>query len=109
MRYTWQMARGGELITQARRRAGLSQAELARRAGIARPIVNAYERGRREPSVAAAGRLLAAAGWRLVLAPALRLPDPHRVARDLEAVLGLADAIPVRSRRALDFPPFPRR
>jgi transcriptional regulator with XRE-family HTH domain len=103
------MSRGSELITQARRRSGLSQAELARRAEMARPIVNAYERGRREPSVAAAERLLAAAGWRLVIAPALRFPDPQRAARDLEAVLGLADAIPVRSRRGLEFPPFPRR
>jgi len=90
------MGRGAEMITEARRRAGLSQAELARRSGTARPIVNAYERGRREPSVAAAERLLQAAGYRLVVSPALRRPDPHRAARDLEEVLGLADAIPTR-------------
>ena len=103
------MGRGAELITDARRRAQLSQAELARRSGIARPIVNAYERGRREPSVAATERLLRAAGWRLVIGPVVRVPDPNRAARDLVAVLGLADAIPTRAaRRALAFPPLPR-
>ncbi len=103
------MGRGAELIIEARRRAGVSQAELARRSGIARPIVNAYERGRREPSVAATERLLAAARCRLVVAPAVRVPDPNRAARDLVNVLGLADAIPAsRVRRKLTFPPAPR-
>jgi transcriptional regulator with XRE-family HTH domain len=96
------------MIKDARRRAGVSQAELARRSGVARPIINAYERGRREPSVAAAERLMQAAGCRLAVLPALRRPDPHRAARDLAAVLALADAIPTRAaRKALAYPPFP--
>ena len=39
------------LIRAARRRAGLTQAELARRAGTSQPVVSAYEHGRRDPSV----------------------------------------------------------
>jgi uncharacterized protein len=104
------MSRAGDLLFEARRRAGLSQAELARRAGVSRPTVNAYERGRRDPGVAALDRLLAAAGSRLVLAPAIEYPDSQRAARDLEDLLGLADAIPSGGERPpLKFPPFPRR
>jgi uncharacterized protein len=104
------MSRAGELIFEARRRAGLSQAELARRAGVSRPTVNAYERGRREPGVEALERLLAAAGSRLVIAPAIEYPDPERAARDLEDLLSLADAIPSRGgRQPLKFPSLVRR
>ena len=38
-----------------RSRRGLTQAELARAAGMTRSVVNAYERGRRQPSVEATG------------------------------------------------------
>lgn len=104
------MGRAGELIFEARRRVGLSQAALARRAGVSRPIVNAYERGRREPGVEALQRLLAAAGSRLMVMPAIEYPEPERAARDLEDLLGLADAIPSRGgRRPLQFPSLARR
>lgn len=56
-----------ELICLARKAAGLSQAELARRAGTSQPAVARYERGRASPSVATLERLLLAAGQRLVL------------------------------------------
>jgi predicted nucleotidyltransferase/DNA-binding XRE family transcriptional regulator len=55
------------LLLDARRQAGLSQAELARRAGISQPVVSAYERGRREPSLATARRLVEATGHELRL------------------------------------------
>jgi transcriptional regulator with XRE-family HTH domain len=104
------MGRGADLLFEARHRARISQAELARRSGIARPVINAYERGKREPSVAAMQRLLDAAGCRLVVDEAVRRPDPDRAARDLEALLGLADAIPARpERRPLEFPTLARR
>lgn len=57
---------GAEVFRQARQRAGLTQEELARRAGTSRPTVSAYESGRKSPSLATAERLLAAAGARLV-------------------------------------------
>lgn len=46
---------------------GLTQVELARRSGIARPNIAAYEAGRREPLISTAGTLLSAAGSELVI------------------------------------------
>lgn len=53
-----------QLIAAARRRAGLTQAELAALAGTSQPAISAYEAGRRSPSVATLQRLLAACGAR---------------------------------------------
>ncbi|CAN5365556.1 hypothetical protein BH20ACT9_BH20ACT9_04390 [soil metagenome] len=57
----------GHLIAAARRQAGLTQAELAARAGTSQPAVSAYETGRRSPSVATLQRLLGACGSRAAL------------------------------------------
>ena len=57
------------LIRQARHRAGLSQAELATRAGTSRPSLSAYEHGRVSPTVDTAERVLRAAGAQLTLQP----------------------------------------
>lgn len=57
----------GMLIRDARRRAGLSQAELARRASVAQPVISAYEADRREPGLRMLTRLIEAAGHELVL------------------------------------------
>jgi predicted nucleotidyltransferase/DNA-binding XRE family transcriptional regulator len=54
-------------VREARRRAGLSQAELGRRAGVAQSVVSAYESGARQPSVPMLARLVAAAGFELDL------------------------------------------
>lgn len=54
------------VIRAARERAGITQGELARRAGTSRPTVSAYEAGRKSPSLATAQRLLAALGAHLV-------------------------------------------
>jgi transcriptional regulator with XRE-family HTH domain len=56
-------------MTQARVRAGLSQLELARRAGTSRPTLSAYERGRKAPTADTLERLLAATGFRLDAQP----------------------------------------
>lgn len=55
------------LLLRARRVAGLSQEEMARRAGTSRPTLSAYEHGRKSPSLATASRILAAAGFDLSL------------------------------------------
>ena len=55
----------GALILDARTRAGLSQAELARRAGTAQSAIAAYERGGRQPTLPTLYRVLAAAGFDL--------------------------------------------
>jgi hypothetical protein len=43
----------------------LSQAELARRAKVAQPVISAYETGRREPGLAMLAKLVEASGHRL--------------------------------------------
>jgi transcriptional regulator with XRE-family HTH domain len=99
------------IIQAVRRRQGLTQAELARRAGTSQPVVSAYEHGRRDPSYATLRKLVEAGGERLQLAAVAAtsdLPPPADVAehaRRLLDVLTLADAIPVRTRPAvLDAP-----
>src|SRR5258706_464718 len=56
---------GATLLTKARKRAGLTQAELARRAGTSQPVISAYEHGRRDPSIETLRRLVRAAGAEL--------------------------------------------
>jgi transcriptional regulator with XRE-family HTH domain len=62
---------GSGLLVRVRRAAGLSQAELARRAGTSRPTLSAYERGRKSPSLDTLGRLFAAAGFELDARPVI--------------------------------------
>ncbi len=86
------------LIRRARTAAGLTQAELAARAGTSQATVSLYERARKDPSAATLDRLLRAAGWRLEAAP-MPQPTPAQLAERatrLEQVLELAEALPVR-------------
>ena len=88
-----------------RRRRGLTQADLARRAGTSQPVISAYEHGRRDPTFGTLERLVEAAGERLRIdarvGPGGPPPagDPAEHARRLVDVLLLADAIPSRPRR----------
>lgn len=96
------------LVRRLRRHAGLSQRALAERAGVTQPVIAAYESGRRQPSVPALLRLARAAGFELTLGLRRRsLPDDEHRGRELVRVLELADALPRRHRRTLDFPPLP--
>jgi transcriptional regulator with XRE-family HTH domain len=56
------------LLSQARRRSGLTQRALAERAGVPQPAIARIERGRVAPSVATLDRLLRHAGYVLDLA-----------------------------------------
>jgi len=91
------------------RESGLSQAELARRAGIPRSVLNVYLRGRREPGADALVRLAAAAGFDLE--PRRRKPpvDPERAGRILVQVLELAEALPFRPRSEIPHRPIVER
>jgi uncharacterized protein len=100
------VGRAATLLLEARRRAGFTQAALARRAHLPRSVLNAYERGKREPGAEALGRILQAAGFELRLAPAI---DRERNARVLAEVLDLAERLPWRPRRALSYPPLRSR
>ena len=55
----------GSLLRDARSRAGLSQAELGRRAGVAQSVISAYEAGSRQPALPTLARLIHAAGFDL--------------------------------------------
>jgi transcriptional regulator with XRE-family HTH domain len=90
------------LIKSVRRRAGLTQAELARLAGTSQSVVSAYEHGRRDPGFETLRRLVEAGGQRLRLDASPTQPDlpppadAREHARRLLDVLSLADAIPAR-------------
>ena len=57
----------GGLLRRARRSAGMSQAELAFRAGVAQSVISAYEAGRRQLSLPTLAKLIDAAGCDLVV------------------------------------------
>jgi transcriptional regulator with XRE-family HTH domain len=90
-------------LRRARRRSGLTQQALARKVGIPQSVLSAYERGRRQPSVTAAVRILEAAGFRLALKPRV---DEVRAGVLLRQLLDLADALPKRRRGELRYPPL---
>jgi uncharacterized protein len=55
------------MLRQARKRAGLSQVELAERAAVTQSVISAYESGQRQPSVPTLARLIEATGFELTL------------------------------------------
>ncbi len=63
-----------DLIREARRRSGLSQAELADLAGVPKSTVGRIESRTRVPSTAMAERLIRAAGFEVSVS--LSQPDP---------------------------------
>src|SRR5713101_5214217 len=65
----------GALLRQARQRAGLSQVELAARAGVTQSVISSYESGHRQPSVPTLAAMIEAAGFELVTA-VRRRPRP---------------------------------
>ena len=57
----------GALLRRARTGAGLSQAELAARAGSTQSVISAYESGHRQPALPTLAALIEAAGYELSL------------------------------------------
>jgi transcriptional regulator with XRE-family HTH domain len=96
------------LLAEICDRSGLSQAELARRAGLDRSVLSAYGHGRRQPSVAALGRIANAAGLNLEMVPAAEDPAIEHAGRVLSQVLDLAGSMPYRPRPELEYPPLIR-
>jgi transcriptional regulator with XRE-family HTH domain len=97
------------LIKEIQRRSGLSQAELARRAGIPRSVLNVYLRGRREPGTETLLRIAAAAGLRIQFGERTPPVDPDRASGILVQVLELAEALPFRPRAEMQYPPLAER
>jgi transcriptional regulator with XRE-family HTH domain len=95
-----------DLIAEIGATSGLSQAELARRAGLDRSVLNAYAHGRRQPSVSALGRIARGAGLALELVPAANDAGAQHAGDVLALVLDLACAMPYRPRPELEYPPL---
>ena len=97
-------SKAGSLLREARTAAGLSQVELAGKAGVAQSVISVYESGRRQPSIPTLAALIAATGYELDLSVAKprqgvqRLTGPvgRRLRRRRSAVLELADRHGVR-------------
>lgn len=94
------------MLRRARREAGLTQRELAARAGTSQAAIAAVETGRKQPSVATLSRWLDVAGAGLALQSAEEIRLTRR-GEDLVAVLRLAQALPSRRRSELRFPRIP--
>src|SRR4051812_45646392 len=97
------------MVKEILRRSGLSQAELARRAGMPRSVVNVYLRGHREPGTSALSRLASAGGLQLELGDRRAPVDPYRAGRILVEVLELAEALPYRPKPELNYPRLTER
>ncbi len=72
------------LIRDARRSAGLTQAQLASRLGVTQPTIAALERSGSNPRFATLERTLQAAGYRLrTTAQRLPIPDETQISERL--------------------------
>lgn len=88
------------LLRDARQRAGLSQAELAARAGVTQSVISAYESGHRQPSLPRLAALIEATGFELATAvqpqtgPLSKLSGPlgRRVRQRRRALVAAAAA-----------------
>ena len=84
------------LLQEARRQSGLTQADLARRAGVPQSTVAKIERGRRDPSLSTLERLVRAAGLELRVQLAPR--DDH----DVQLIDLMLDLTPEQRLRGLE-------
>jgi transcriptional regulator with XRE-family HTH domain len=77
---------GGELVREARKRAALTQRELAERAGTTQSAIARLESGRTSPTLEQVQRLMRLAGFELIveLAP---YDDSDRVQADPHSAL----------------------
>jgi len=86
------------LVVQARQRTGLTQVELAERAGTSRSAISAIEHGKRDPGLERLQTILAAAGFDLLT----RL-TPHDDHDDTLKALGAGTDRQERAAAMADF------
>ena len=91
------------LIGEARRRAGLTIRQLARRAGTSHSAVAAYESGAKAPNSATLARIVDACGFglRTELVSLAPFEDRTTRGRELVEVLELAEQFPAKRPRAI--------
>ncbi|MEI6497852.1 MAG: helix-turn-helix transcriptional regulator [Actinomycetota bacterium] len=85
----------GATLRMLRLRTRRRQAEVAAEVGLPASVLSAYERGRRQPGLEIASRIVDVLGYRVEFVPQL---DPTVQARRLEDVLTLAEQLPYRPR-----------
>lgn len=78
--------KGGEVIRRARRRAGLSQSELARRLRTKQPVVARWETGARVPTLETVSRAVEACGLSLDIAIVEQDPGEDALLREWQAL-----------------------
>lgn len=78
------------LLSRARAAAGLSQRELARRAGTSQSVIARIEGRQVKPSLDTLTRLLAAAGFELRMELEPRSSDATHMLDDVERILALS-------------------
>lgn len=76
------MSMPGRMVREARRRADLTQRQLAAKAGIPQETIARIERGRVDPRVATVDRLLEACGYGLESMPRLGIGVDRTQIRD---------------------------
>jgi transcriptional regulator with XRE-family HTH domain len=101
-------ALGSSPVGEIWRNSGLRQAELARRAGLPRSVLNAYIHGSRRPRTDVLMRIVAAGGLELKLTPRTPPVDAQKANWKLQQVIDLAEALPFRPRKGLEFPGLPQ-
>lgn len=84
--------KAASLLREARTAAGMSQAQLADKAGVTQSVISVYEAGRRQPSVPTLAALVAATGFELDLS----IGKPRRGVQRLTGPVGRR----LRRRRA---------
>lgn len=80
-----------ELLRAARARAGLSQRDLARRAGTSQSVVARIELGKTSPTVSTLNRLIEAAGFRPVVDLRGKRASSDEIIRRLRELFGQAE------------------
>ena len=85
----------GDVLATLRKQTGRTQTDVARAAGIPASVLSAYERGRRQPSLAMASRIIDSLGYAVKFDFVL---DPAEQDRRLREVLNLAEALPYKPR-----------
>ena len=88
------------LLARARDESGLTQSEVARRAGTSRPTLSAYEHGRTSPTMDTAQRVLAATGHELAAVPVVTFTERVSGRGRVFAVPDRLPRLPVRHAMA---------
>jgi transcriptional regulator with XRE-family HTH domain len=70
----------GDLLRSSRAQSGLTQAELAARAGVSQALISAYENGHRQPTLPTLLRLVSTTGYEMRVRLEKTVPEPEEAA-----------------------------